>query len=150
MTQDSEREQSTGVVRLVAIREVAVSLDEVLAAVQDRSAGGVVSFAGYVRSTDGGRDVNELEYVAHPDALTRLQEVAEAVAAELPVVAVAAVHRVGLLAIGEVAVVVAASAAHRDQAFAAARRLIDDLKDVVPIWKRQVFSDGQQEWVGSP
>ena len=139
-----------GVVRLVAIREVAVSLDEVLAAVQDRSAGGVVSFAGYVRSTDGGRDVNELEYVAHPDALTRLQEVAEAVAAELPVVAVAAVHRVGLLAIGEVAVVVAASAAHRDQAFAAARRLIDDLKDVVPIWKRQVFSDGQQEWVGSP
>ena len=69
MTQDSEREQPMGVVRLVAIREVAVSLDEVLAAVQDRSAGGVVSFAGYVRATDGGREVNELEYVAHPDAL---------------------------------------------------------------------------------
>ena len=150
MSQDSDRQQPAGVVRLVAIREVAVSLDEVLAAVQDSSAGGVVSFAGYVRSTDGGRDVKELEYVAHPDALTKLREVAEAVAAELPVVAVAAVHRVGLLAIGEVAVVVAASAAHRGQAFEAARRLIDDLKDVVPIWKRQAFSDGQQEWVGSP
>ena len=59
-------------------------------------------------------------------------------------------HRVGLLAIGDVAVVVAASAAHRGQAFEAARRLIDDLKDVVPIWKRQVFTGGEQEWVGSP
>ena len=146
---DNEQEPA-GVVRLVALRDVAVSTDEVLAAVQDRRAGGVVSFAGYVRSSDGGREVHELEYVAHPDALTRLREVAEAVAVELPVVAVAAVHRVGLLAIGEVAVVVAASAAHRDQAFAAARRLIDDLKDVVPIWKRQVFDDGEHEWVGSP
>ena len=137
-------------VRLVAIRETAVSVEEVLVAVADPAAGGVVSFTGHVRSSDGGREVQELEYVAHPAALSRLREVAEAVAAELPVVAVAAVHRVGLLAIGDVAVVVAASAAHRGQAFEAARRLIDDLKDVVPIWKRQVFGDGEQEWVGSP
>ena len=138
------------VVRLVAISETAVSVEEVLAAVQDPAAGGVVSFTGYVRASDGGRDVRELEYVAHPQATDRLREVLEAVAADLPVVAVAAVHRVGLLAIGDVAVVVAASAAHRGQAFEAARRLIDDLKDVVPIWKRQVFGDGEQEWVGSP
>ena len=137
-------------VRLLAIREEPVEVAEVLAAVHDPAAGGVVSFTGYVRSSDGGRAVQALEYVAHPEALRRLREVAEAVAADLPVVAVAAVHRVGLLAIGEVAVVVAASAAHRDQAFEAARRLIDDLKDVVPIWKRQVFMDGEQEWVGSP
>lgn len=139
-----------GEVRLVAIRDVPVLVDEVLAAVQDRSAGGVVSFTGLVRSSDAGREVEELEYVAHPDALARLREVAEAVATQMPVVAVAAVHRTGLLAIGDVAVVVAASAAHRGQAFEAARRLIDDLKDLVPIWKRQVFAGGEQEWVGSP
>ena len=139
-----------GQVRLVAIRDVPVLVDEVLAAVQDRSAGGVVSFTGLVRSSDAGREVEELEYVAHPDALARLREVAEAVATQMPVVAVAAVHRTGLLAIGDVAVVVAASAAHRGQAFEAARRLIDDLKDLVPIWKRQVFAGGEQEWVGSP
>ncbi len=139
-----------GEVRLVAIRDVPVLVDEVLAAVQDRSAGGVVSFTGLVRSSDAGREVEELEYVAHPDALARLREVVEAVATQMPVVAVAAVHRTGLLAIGDVAVVVAASAAHRGQAFEAARRLIDDLKDLVPIWKRQVFAGGEQEWVGSP
>ena len=139
-----------GEVRLVAIRDVPVLVDEVLVAVQDRSAGGVVSFTGLVRSSDAGREVEELEYVAHPDALARLREVAEAVATQMPVVAVAAVHRTGLLAIGDVAVVVAASAAHRGQAFEAARRLIDDLKDFVPIWKRQVFAGGEQEWVGSP
>ncbi len=139
-----------GEVRLVAIRDVPVLVDEVLAAVQDRSAGGVVSFTGLVRSSDAGREVEELEYVAHPDALARLGEVVEAVATQMPVVAVAAVHRTGLLAIGDVAVVVAASAAHRGQAFEAARRLIDDLKDLVPIWKRQVFAGGEQEWVGSP
>lgn len=139
-----------GEVRLVAIRDVPVLVDEVLVAVQDRSAGGVVSFTGLVRSSDAGREVEELEYVAHPDALARLREVAEAVATQMPVVAVAAVHRTGLLAIGDVAVVVAASAAHRGQAFEAARRLIDDLKDLVPIWKRQVFAGGEQEWVGSP
>ena len=64
--------------------------------------------------------------------------------------ALAAVHRTGLLAVGDIAVVVAASASHRGQAFEAARRLIDDLKDAVPIWKRQVFADGEQEWVGTP
>ena len=87
---------------------------------------------------------------AHPDAVRALQAVAEAVAADLPVHGLAAVHRTGLLAVGDVAVVVAASAAHRGQAFEAARRLIDDLKASVPVWKRQVFDDGEQEWVGTP
>ena len=150
MSADDPAVGQVGVVRLVAIRDTVVSVDEVLAAVQDRAAGGVVSFTGHVRASDGGRDVRELEYLAHPAALARLREVAEAVAAGLPVVGVAAVHRVGLLAIGDVAVVVAASAAHRGQAFDAARRLIDDLKELVPIWKRQVFQGGDQEWVGSP
>ena len=121
-----------------------------LAAVEDAQAGGVVSFTGLVRQVDGGREVTALEYSAHPDALAALTAVAEAVAADLPVVALAAVHRTGLLAVGDVAVVVAASAAHRGEAFEAARRLIDDLKATVPIWKRQVFVDGADEWVGTP
>lgn len=141
---------SRPVVRLTAVRDVALSVDEVLAAVADDAAGGVVSFTGVVRSSDGGRDVTELEYSAHPGAEAALLAVAERVAADLPVIGLAAVHRTGLLAVGDVAVVVAASAAHRGQAFQAARRLIDDLKEQVPIWKRQLFADGDEEWVGSP
>jgi molybdopterin synthase catalytic subunit len=138
------------VVRLLALRDTPLDVAEVLAAVADAGAGGVVSFTGLVRDSDGGRDVTELEYVAHPDAEAALRRVAEAVAADLPVRALAAVHRTGLLAVGDIAVVVAASAAHRGQAFEAARRLIDDLKEQTPIWKRQVFREGDQEWVGSP
>ena len=138
------------VIRLLALRDTALDPAEVLAAVDDAGAGGVVSFTGLVRDTDGGRGVKALEYVAHPDAEAALRGVAEAVAADFPVCAVAAVHRTGLLEVGDVAVVVAAAAPHRGEAFEAARRLIDDLKATVPIWKRQVFTDGDQEWVGSP
>ena len=137
-------------IALLDIRDTPLSVDEVLAAVEDPAAGGVVSFTGLVRRTDGGREVVGLEYTAHPTALDELRKVAEAVAAELPVVRVAAVHRVGPLEIGDVAVVVAASAPHREQAFVAARRLIDDLKATVPIWKDQRFADGTREWVGLP
>jgi molybdopterin synthase catalytic subunit len=135
---------------LVDIREAPLSVDEVLAAVADDAAGGVVSFTGAVRSEDGGKAVTRLEYSAHPSAVDRMRDVVQAVAAELPVVKVAALHRVGTLEIGDVAVVVAASAKHRDQAFDAARRLIDDIKATVPIWKHQWFADGTEEWVGSP
>jgi molybdopterin synthase catalytic subunit len=138
------------VIRLLALRDAALDPAEVLAAVDDAGAGGVVSFTGLVRDTDGGRRVTALEYVAHPDAEAALQRVADAVAADFPVRALAAVHRTGLLEVGDVAVVVAAAAPHRAEAFEAARRLIDDLKATVPIWKRQVFADGAQEWVGSP
>ena len=138
------------VIRLLALRDTPIDAAEVLRAVEDAGAGGVVSFTGIVRDTDGGKGVTALEYVAHPDAEAALRRVAEAVVADLPVRAVAAVHRIGLLAVGDVAVVVAAAAAHRGEAFEAARRLIDDLKETVPIWKRQVFADGAQEWVGSP
>ena len=138
------------VVRLLALRDTPIDVAEVLAAVDDPGAGGVVSFTGVVRDSDGGHAVRELEYEAHPTAERELARVAAAVADDLPVQALAAVHRTGLLAVGDVAVVVAASAAHRGEAFEAARRLIDDLKATVPIWKRQVFADGEQEWVGSP
>ena len=96
------------------------------------------------------RTLTALDYSAHPTAAAVLREVVEKVVAAHDVRAVAAVHRVGRLAIGDVAVVVAVSCDHRGDAFAACRVLIDDLKATVPIWKHQVFSDGAEEWVGTP
>jgi molybdopterin synthase catalytic subunit len=137
----------TGAVRLVDIREESLDLAEVVAAVADPAAGGVDVFLGVVRDHDGGQDVTGLEYVAHPSATERLAEVAAEVAAELDVVAVAAVHRVGTLAIGDVAVICAVSAKHRPEAFEATRALIDRLKERVPIWKHQHYADGSEDGV---
>lgn len=131
------------------IRAAPLSVDECLAAVSGPAVGGVTFFVGTVRDVDGGRGVTELEYTAHPRAAAELERVARAVAEETGVRAVAAVHRIGLLGIGETAVVVAAGAGHRGEAFGACRRLIDDVKAQVPIWKRQVFTDGMTEWVGA-
>ena len=139
-----------GAVRLVAVRDEPLDVAEVTAAVADPTAGGVNVFVGAVRDHDGGQDVVGLEYSAHPSAADRLAEVAAEVAAEFDVIAVAAVHRVGTLEIGDLAVVSAASAAHRDVAFEASRALIDRLKQRVPIWKHQRFADGTEEWVDSP
>ena len=137
-------------VRLVAVRDQPLDVAEVTAAVSDPEAGGLTVFVGAVRDHDGGQEVRRLEYTAHPTAETRLAEVAAEVAEEFDVVAVAAVHRVGELAIGDLAVVSAVSAAHRGEAFEASRALIDRLKQRVPIWKHQVFADGTEEWVDSP
>jgi molybdopterin synthase catalytic subunit len=133
-------------VRLVAVRDRPLDVAEVTAAVADASAGGLNVFVGAVRDHDGGHDVRRLEYSAHPTAEQRLAEVA----AEFDVVAVAAVHRVGVLEVGDLAVVSAVSAAHRGTAFEASRALIDRLKQRVPIWKHQVFADGTEEWVDTP
>lgn len=136
-------------IRLLAIRDTPLSVDEVFAAVGDDSAGGTALFVGTVRNHDGGADVTALGYSSHPSAETELRRVAEKVAADFPVRALAAVHRVGDLAVGDLAVVVAVSCPHRAEAFDACRRLIDDLKHEVPIWKHQKFSDGTEEWVGA-
>lgn len=138
-----------GEVRLVDVRDKALSVDEVLAAVSDPSAGGIAVFVGTVRDEDGGRAVETLEYEAHPTAVSVMRELAAAVADQPEVIAAAAVHRVGLLAIGDLAVVVAVSCAHRHDAFSAGQRLIDDVKEKAPIWKRQIFRDGDVEWVGA-
>lgn len=138
------------VVRLVDIRDTALSVDEVVAAVSDAAAGGVTLFVGNVRDHDENKSVTGLEYSAHPTAMAQLSEVADEVAREYDVLAVAAVHRVGKLGIGDAAVVVATAAAHRGEAFEASRALIDRLKERVPIWKHQLFADGTDEWVGTP
>ena len=137
-------------VRLLDIRDTPLSVDEVFRAVADPAAGGTAVFVGAVRGQDDGRAVTDLGYSAHPSALDELRTVTDEVAAAHDVVAVAAVHRVGDLAVGDLAVVVAVSCAHRGEAFVACRALIDELKSRVPIWKHQVFADGDEEWVGLP
>ena len=137
-------------VKLAAIRSEPLSVDEVLDAVRDPAAGGLVVFVGTVRESDGGRSVERLGYTAHPSVEAELQRVATVAAQRFPAVAVAATHRVGDLTIGDIAVVVAVSCPHRAEAFDAARWLIDELKGTVPIWKEQVFGDGTTEWVGTP
>lgn len=139
-----------GTVELVALRDGALSIEEVLAAVGDDGSGGAVLFVGTVRDHDGGRAVSSLRYEAHPGAERIMAEVTARVAGEPGVRRAAAVHRVGELKVGDLAVVVAVSCAHRGEAFDAARRLIDEIKATVPIWKLQRFDDGSDEWVGAP
>jgi len=138
------------VVRLVDLRESPLDVAEVLDALGDDASGGLTLFVGRVRDHDHGLGVRGLEYSAHPTALDALRRVCDRVAAEHEVHGVAAVHRVGRLEIGDIAVVVATTAAHRGEAFTASRALIDTLKDEVPIWKHQQFTDGTDEWVGTP
>jgi molybdopterin synthase catalytic subunit len=119
-------------------------------AVADPRAGAVVSFAGVVRDHDHGRAVTVLEYEAHPSAEQVLREVAAEIAADPEVYAVAVSHRVGKLDIGDVALAAAVATAHRAAAFAACARLVDEVKARLPVWKRQVFADGTEEWVNCP
>ncbi|MBV9139463.1 MAG: bifunctional molybdenum cofactor biosynthesis protein MoaC/MoaB [Pseudonocardiales bacterium] len=115
------------------------------------AAGAVVSFSGVVRDHDGGREVQALEYSSHPSAEDVINRVARQVAAAHPeVLALAVSHRVGPLAIGDSALACAVSAAHRGVAFAACAALVDEIKLQLPIWKRQEFADGSQEWVNCP
>ncbi|MEU6743847.1 molybdenum cofactor biosynthesis protein MoaE [Streptosporangium sandarakinum] len=137
------------VIRLLGIRDTPLSLDEVFSAVGDHAAGGTALFVGTVRDHDHDRPVTRLSYSAHPSAEAELRRVAEKIAADFPVTALAAVHRTGDLALGDIAVIVAVACPHRGEAFTAARRLIDDLKSTVPIWKHQLFTDGTTEWVGA-
>ena len=144
-----ESEVSPEVV-LADIRETPLSVDEVLDAVRHPQAGGIATFIGVVRERDHGVSVEALDYTSHPSAPQVLRELAERLAAGGDVIRVAAVHRVGHLEIGDLAVVVAVSAVHRGTAFDVCRELIDTLKATVPIWKHQIFEDGSDEWVGTP
>ena len=150
-TSDGTREDgAVPEVVLAAIRETPLSVDEVLRAVRHPRAGGIATFIGVVRDRDHGHGVEVLDYTSHPSAPQVLRELAERVAAGADVIRVAAVHRVGHLEIGDVAVVVAVSAVHRGTALDVCRELIDTLKATVPIWKHQIFDDGSDEWVGTP
>lgn len=134
---------------LYRVVEVPLSPDAIAAAVEDPAAGGVAIFAGVVRNETGGRPVKFLEYEAHaPMAEAKMREIGESVRARWPgVKRVAVLHRTGRLEIGETSVLIAVSAAHRQDAFAACRYAIDTLKRTVPVWKKEHFEDGET-WVG--
>jgi molybdopterin synthase catalytic subunit len=134
---------------------VSVTTEPLDLAAHDRAvdlpeAGAHVVFSGVVRDVDGGRSVVELEYEAHPSAEQVLREVAAEFAALPDVLALAVSHRVGDLAVGDVALVAAVATRHRREAFEICARLVDEVKHRLPVWKRQVFDDGTDEWVNCP
>lgn len=135
---------------LCAVSTEPLSVDAHQAAVSRDASGAVVVFSGVVRDHDHGREVISLEYVGHPSADEVLRACRDEIAADPLVLAVAVSHRIGELKIGDAALVAAVSAAHRAEAFAACARLVDMVKERLPIWKRQVFTDGTDEWVNCP
>jgi molybdopterin synthase catalytic subunit len=133
-----------------ALTDQPIRLAEHQELVSDQAAGAVVGFVGMIRDHDNGRQVVKLEYSAHPSAANVIADVVAEVAAESPETrAVAASHRIGVLQIGEAALVVAVAADRRQAAFATCAQLVDAIKTRLPVWKHQFFADGTDEWVGS-
>ncbi len=134
--------------QLAEVRDQPLSVDEVLRAVQHPEAGGIAIFLGVVRDHHEGKAVARLDYESHVTLANKeLSRILETLMAAHPGTRIAALHRVGELAIGDAAVVVAASAPHRAEAFAACRQAIDQIKASVPIWKREWSPDGSALWV---
>jgi len=127
----------------ILISDRPLSLDDALAAARDPAWGGVVVFLGTVRSASRGKQVTHLEYEAYPEmAEAKMCEIVARLERKYDPCRMVLHHRVGDLAIGDVAVIVVAGAPHRDAAFKAAREAIDELKTVVPIWKKEHSEDG--------
>ena len=134
--------------RLLEIREAPLSLDECFAAVLTPEAGGIALFVGTVRNNNEGHDVTLLEYQAYAAmAEKELTAIAAEIEGELPGTRLACLHRTGALRVGDIAVICAASAPHRAEAFRACRELIDRLKARVPVWKREHGAQGPH-WIG--
>ncbi|WP_144673998.1 molybdenum cofactor biosynthesis protein MoaE [Arthrobacter sp. U41] len=165
MATDSTFEPDFVVVNAVLSAEP-IAVDQAIAAVESDTAGAVVSFSGVVRNHDGGKPVRRLSYSAHPTAHQVMADVVAQLVAEQAAgadtgnggepgsgtaqpVRIWAAHRIGMLEIGDPALVCAVSAAHRGQAFAVCSELVDRIKAQVPIWKEQFFTDGTVEWVGA-
>ncbi len=137
-----------GGARLAEVRTTPLSIDEVVAAVRHPSAGGIAIFLGVVRDHHEGKPVTRLDYEAYTElAHKEMARILDELERAQPDTRIAALHRVGELAIGDTAVVVAASAAHRDEAFTLCRAAIDRIKASVPIWKKEWGADGSALWV---
>jgi MoaE-MoaD fusion protein len=125
-----------------------LSLDRVVDEVRDEQAGAIATFTGTTRIQSRGRSVTHLDYEAYEGMAERVMaEIAEGLQARYDLSAVAIHHRVGRVGIGETSVVIAVSAPHRQDALAACKDAIDELKERVPLWKKEVYSDGE-EWIG--
>lgn len=121
---------------------------EAVAFVTDERGGGISVFLGTTRRVTGDRETLELEYDAYPEmAASEMRNLADRALEEHAVLRVYVAHRLGIVPAGEASVVIAVSAPHRGEAFAACRSLIDRLKTQVPIWKKEIYADGNEEWV---
>jgi molybdopterin synthase catalytic subunit len=135
---------------LVSVSELPLDVAAHEAAVGHTGAGASVVFCGVVRERDHGRTVVELEYQGHPSAAEVLRDIATEISTDDDVLALAVSHRVGVLRVGDVALVAAVATAHRREAFDVCASLVEEVKRRLPIWKRQVFADGTDEWVNCP
>lgn len=134
---------------MIEIVEHTIDATAVASSVGRAASGAVVTFVGTTRDHHEGRRVTRLEYEAFvPMALRELERIAATAREQWPVEAVAVVHRIGVVPVGEASVVIAVSAAHRDAAFTACRFVIDRLKQVVPIWKKEHY-EGGEIWIGA-
>jgi molybdopterin synthase catalytic subunit len=125
-----------------------IELGDVIRAVEAGDAGAIVHFLGIVRNNTEGREVSYLEYEAYPPmAEKKMAEIAQEIHEKWGLDRVAMIHRVGRLEIGEVSVAVAVASPHRKEAFEACHYAMNRLKQIVPIWKREVWVDGEEEWV---
>ncbi len=139
----------TAIVR-AALTDQLIDTTEHQALVSHHAAGAVVVFAGVVRDHDGGRTVLRLDYSSHPSAEQTLAAVVAEIATDCSGVrAIAVSHRVGTLKLGDAALIVAVAADHRQAAFETCARLVDTVKERLPVWKHQFFADGTDEWVNS-
>ncbi len=134
---------------MITISDKPLDIQAVIEAVQTESAGAMNVFIGTVRNQTAQKNVVGLDYEAFEAmAIKKMQEIADEAKAKFPVLSVAIAHRVGKLKLGEVAVVIAVATPHRAESFAACKFIIDTLKEVVPIWKKEIFEDGEV-WVSA-
>ncbi len=139
----------SGGVDLYEITESRLSLDRLVAVVGQNTSGAVASFLGIVREFARGRQVRHLEYDAYPEMATAsLRQIGDEIRARWPVDGVVMVHRIGRLEIGEASIAIAISSPHRREALEACAYAIERVKEIVPIWKKEVWTDGA-EWIGS-
>lgn len=133
---------------MVEITDAVIDTAKLLDAVQDTRAGAVVLFVGTTREVTGGRRTESLDYECFPEmALQQMQSLIDQAGQTWDIVRVGIIHRVGHLELGEASVAVAVSTPHRAAAFEAAQWIMDRLKQVVPIWKKENWADGTSQWV---
>lgn len=134
---------------MIEITDKKIELQKLLDDVADPGAGGIDVFIGTTRNKTSNRGVSRLDFESYePMAVKELQKIIDRAHEAFDILKVAVSHRIGIVEIGEEAVIIAASAAHRDAAFKACRFVIDELKKTVPIWKKEVFEDGEV-WVSA-
>ncbi len=134
---------------LCKITEQSINMQELADFVADPTAGAMATFVGMTRNTNDGRNVTRLEYECYPGmAEKEMQKIAEAVLTRWPIIKVAMLHRIGRVDIGEASVAIAVSSGHRHAAFEACHYAINQLKETVPIWKKELYEGGEL-WIGS-